>query len=449
MSATRPDIVVVDRASASTTALLARLRARGMRAVTAGEVEGVRRALGGARADGLIVGMRGPRPDPVSLVRRLRAYHPAACVVLTVAGAGMRRAAEAMREGAWDVLPRPVDPERLLAALERGLSHRRLLDRVAELEDGFAGAAGGEPFIGRSRAITRIVEQVRHLATGHAAVLIEGEAGTGKGGTARAIHALGPRRDGPFVAIDCAAADPGALERELFGVEEPEEPARPGGLERADGGTLYLEEIAAAPQAVQIRLLRLLQERDFERVGGRTTIRVDVRLLAGSTPDLDGPVREGGFREDLFRRLAVARIAMPPVRERREDIPGLVERFLKDANRRHHRRVKGVTRGVLERLERHAWPGNVRELRDTIESMMVSAPGGRPLDLTDLPEALRGGGDAHGRAEISPGMTVEEVERALIAATLAHVGHDKPRAAAMLGIGLRTLYRKVKEYGLG
>lgn len=305
----------------------------------------------------------------------------------------------------------------------------------------------GEPFAGRSRAITRIIEQVRHLASGHSAVLIEGEAGTGKGGTARALHALGPRHAGPFVALDCAGVA-GDLERELFGVEAPDLEARPGGLERADGGTLYLEEIATAPQAVQVRLLRLLQERAFERVGGRDTIRADVRLIAGTTPDLAQSVTEGRFREDLFRRLAVARIALPPLRERREDIPALVDRFLRDANRRLHRRVKGLTRGVLERLERHAWPGNVRELRDTIESMVVSAPGGRPLDLTDLPEALRGGVDTRARVEISPGMTVEEVERALIAATLAYVGHDKPRAAAMLGIGLRTLYRKIQQYGL-
>ncbi|MGH7730439.1 MAG: sigma 54-interacting transcriptional regulator, partial [Candidatus Eiseniibacteriota bacterium] len=210
---------------------------------------------------------------------------------------------------------------------------------------------------------------------------------------------------------------------------------------------LYLDEVAAAPQAVQIRLLPLLQERAFERVGGRTAIPVDVRLIAGTARDIGGLAREGRFREDLLRRLAAARIAMPPLRERREDIPPMVERFLREANRRHRRRVKGVTRGVLEILQRHAWPGNVRELRDTVESMVVSAPGGRPLDLADLPRPLRAGADARERVEIAPGMTVEEAERALIAATLAHVGHDKPRAAAMLGIGLRTLYRKIKEYG--
>ncbi len=448
MSALRLNVVVVERASAATTTLLARLREHGMHVAWARDDEGARRALGGARVDGLIVAMRAPRIDAMSVLRRARAEHPASCVVLTADAAGMRRAAEALREGAWDTLARPVDPERLLAVLERGLAHQRLVARLAALEDGLPGVPGGEPFIGRSRAIDRVLEQVRHLASSDAAVLIEGEPGTGKGGAAWAIHGLGPRRDGPFVAIDCASGEPGALERELFGVEEPAHDARPGGLERADGGTLYLDDIAAATQAVQIRLLRLLQERAFERVGGRTTIRVDVRLIAGAALDLGGPVREGRFREDLFRRLAVARIAMPPLRMRREDIPPMVERFLRDANRRHRRRVKSVTRGVLERLQRHPWPGNVRELRDTIESMVVSAPGGRPLDLADLPPSLRAGPDVNERVDIAPGMTVEEVERALITVTLAHVGHDKPRAAAMLGIGLRTLYRKIKEYGI-
>ena len=448
MSALRPSVLVVDRASAATTALLARLRAHGMQAAWARDDEGARRALGGARVDGLIVALGAPRIDGMSLLRLARADHPAVCVVVTATAAGMRRAAEAMREGAWDTLVRPVDPERLLAVFERGLSHQRLLSRLAALEDGLQEAPGGEAFIGRSRAIDRVIEQIRHLASTHAAVLLEGEAGTGKGGAARAIHRLGPRRDGPFVSIDCASGKPGALERDLFGVEEPAPDARPGGLERADGGTLYLDEIAVAPQAVQIRLLRLLQERAFERVGGRTAIPVDVRLIAGTARDMAGPAREGLFREDLLRRLAAARIAMPPLRERREDVPPMVERFLRDANRRHRRRVKSVTRGVLEILQRHAWPGNVRELRDTVESMVVSSPGGRPLDLADLPLALRAGAEVHARVEIAPGMTVEEVERALIAATLAHVGHDKPRAAAMLGIGLRTLYRKIKEYGI-
>jgi DNA-binding NtrC family response regulator len=448
MPAPRPNVLVVDRASAATTGLLGRLRAQGMHVTWAKDDEGARRALAGVKVDGVIVALRARGIDGMALLRRARADHPAACVVLTTDAAGMRRATRAMRDGAWDALLRPVDPERLIAALDRGLLHQRLLARVAALEDGAAEGPDGDPFIGRSRAIGRVIEQVRHLAATHAAVLVEGEPGTGKGAVARAIHRLGPGRDGPFVSIDCSGGGPVALEQDLFGVEAPDADARPGGLERADGGTLYLDEVAATPQAVQIRLLRLLQDRAFERVGGRTTIRVEVRLIAGTARDIGGLAREGLFRDDLLRRLAAARIAMPPLRERGEDIPPMVERFLRDANRRHRRRVRSVTRGVLEILQRHAWPGNVRELRDTVESMVVSAPGGRPLDLAELPRPLRSGVGAHERVEIAPGMTVEEAERALIASTLAHVGHDKPRAAAMLGIGLRTLYRKIKEYGI-
>jgi DNA-binding NtrC family response regulator len=305
----------------------------------------------------------------------------------------------------------------------------------------------GDPFTGGSRAILRVLEQVRHLATSQAAVLIEGEPGTGKGAAARALHDHGARRAAPFVAIDCAATPP-SLERELFGSDPPAEGPEAGALERAEGGTIYLESVGDASHAVQVRLLRLLHEHAFERVGGQTTRRADVRLIAGTTTDLAGLARAGRFRDDLRQRLAAARITMPPLRERAEDIPPMVGRFLREANRRHRRGVQRVTRGVLERLQRHAWPGNVRELRDTIESMVVSAPGGRPLDLADLPPPLRGDIPAVEHTAIAPGMTVDEAVRALIVATLEHTGHDKPRAAAMLGIGLRTLYRRIKEYGI-
>ena len=300
------------------------------------------------------------------------------------------------------------------------------------------------PLLGGSRAITRVREQIHQVAATRAAVLIDGEAGTGKGAAARAIHAGGPRRAGPFVAIDCERSGGEAFERELFGGDH----AEAGALARAHQGTLFVEEIGAASASAQARLLRLLQEGVFER-GGGATLRVDVRLIAGSRHDLDARVREGRFRDDLLRRLAAARIEMPALRERVEDIPTLVERFVREANRRHRRGVRRVTRGVLERLERHAWPGNVRELRDTIDAMVVSAPGGRPLDLADLPPALRAESAGQEPLAIAPGMTVEEAVRALIVATLEHVGHDRPRAAAMLGIGLRTLYRKIKQYGIG
>ena len=318
---------------------------------------------------------------------------------------------------------------------------------VRRLDDPFSVA----PFTGHSRAIGRVMEQVRHLASTHAAVLIEGEVGTGKGLAAQAIHLSGPRRSRPFVRLDCGAMGEALIERELFGFEPGESSvdgaARTGRLDLADGGTLFLDEIHALAPGAQVRMLRVLQDHAFERVDGRETLKVDVRLIAASR-DLAAQVREERFREDLFQRLGVVRIVLPPLRERREDIPLLVDRILADSSRARSRGVKGVTRGVLDRLMEHPWPGNVRELREAIEAMVTVARRGRALELADLGQSLEVPGSDAGRLEISVGTTVEDAERQLIAATLAHTRGDKPRAAALLGIGLRTLYRKIKAYGV-
>jgi DNA-binding NtrC family response regulator len=311
---------------------------------------------------------------------------------------------------------------------------------------------GFEHLVGHSRSIARVVEQLRHIASTRATVLIEGEAGTGKGLAAQEIHRNGPRRSGPFVSVHLGTLALGAVESELFGRERDALPGadaqRRGSFETAEAGTLYLGEIGEAPPAVQVRLLRAIQDRTFERAGGTQALKSDVRLIAGTQRDLSADVKSGRFREDLYYRLGAVKVRMPPLRERREDVPLLVEGFLRDLNREHGRRVTGVTRGVLERLARHPWPGNVLELRNAVEGMVVFARGRRPLDLSDLPEWLKGTGTESPRLELAVGMTVEEAERQLIAATLQHTGHDKPRAAAMLGIGLRTLYRKIKQHGI-
>ena len=317
-------------------------------------------------------------------------------------------------------------------------------------EEALHERGGFESLIGHSRPITRLIEQLRHVASTRATVLIEGEPGTGKALAARAIHRNSPRRGGPLVAIDLAAFPSEAIEGELFGRERIPTPGadgpRRGGFELADGGTLYLGEVGSAPPAVQVKLLRAIQDHGFERALGVETLRSDARLIAGTQLDRAREVEAGRFREELYSRLSAVRVRIPPLRERREDIPLLVERFLAEFNREHGRRVNGVTRGVLERLDRHAWPGNVRELENVIEGMVVFVRGRRPLDLSDLPEWLREIEGEAPRLELAVGMTVEEAERQLIAATLEHTGHDKPRAAAMLGIGLRTLYRKIKQH---
>jgi len=303
---------------------------------------------------------------------------------------------------------------------------------------------GFEGLAGRSRAIARVLDQVRHVAPTRSPVLIVGEPGTGRGLLAWTIHSSSPRRSRPFMRQACEGPDAAALEVDVFG-RGPRTGGRPGFLESGDGGTLFLDEIAALEAPVQLRLFRLLHDREFERVGGDETLTADVRLVAATARDLGAEVRAGRFRADLYERLSVVRIALPPLREHREDMPHLVRTLLRELNQIRGRRLTGVTPGALERLARHDWPGHLRELLDTLEGMVGAATGRRALGLSDLPPALREAGGRAERIELTVGMTVEDAERRLIDATMRATGGDKPRAAAMLGLGLRTLYRKLRS----
>ena len=446
----KPRFLVVDREGEATRTLNAFLRQHAFEVVWAYDGEEAFNVLDDAPVQAMLVPLRAPRIDGMALLRRALERHPGVCAVMISSGSDLERAVEAMRLGAYDFQTRPVHRGRLLAVLERGLRDQRLAARVTELQTRLDRRFGFERLVGRSRGMQRVLEQVRHVAPTRATVLIEGEAGSGKRTVAQAVHQNSPRKDERFVWVDCAALAPGLIESELFGSAPAGlGAARPGRFELAEGGTLYLDAVGDLPPAVQVKVLRLLQDRSFEPAGGGEPIRVDVRLIAGKSRDLEAEVRAGRFREDLLQRLSVARIEVPPLRERREDIPTLVQLFIRDFNRAHGRHVTGITHGALERLVRHPWPGNVRELRNALEGMVVFAEGRRPLSLSDLPDALRGREGDAGRLAIEVGMTVDEAERHLIAATLEHTGHDKPRAATMLGIGLRTLYRKIKDFGIG
>jgi DNA-binding NtrC family response regulator len=460
-----PTLLLVERDADATQALIAFLYRHGFEIVWVRDEESAFNALDRESISALVVALRAPRIDGLAVLRRARERHPAIGAVAigaSVHGAPANAgelADEAIRLGAADVQSRPVNPDRLLAVLERGLAQQRLAARVGELEERLERRLGFERIEARSPGMRRVIEQVRQVAPTRAPVLIEGEPGSGRSRLAEIIHHHSPRRAGRFVIASARGATPELVEREVFGREggagagdgvEGVGPAsgQAGRLELADGGTLLLEHVEAAPAGVQVRLLRLVQDRAFERVGGAATRRADVRLIVSTAADLAAEVRAGRFREDLHARLSVVRMRIPPLRARGEDLPMLAAAFVREFNREHGRRVTGVTPGVLERLAAQSWPGNVRELRDMIEGMVVFAHGRRPLDLSDLPRAIRGPAAADEQATLAPGMTVEEAERALIEATLRHTGYDKTRAAAMLGIGLRTLYRKITRYAL-
>ena len=452
MTRDRPTVLVVDREGDDTRALVAFLRENDLEVISARDGEGGYNALDSAPVDCLVTELRVERIDGLALLRRARELKPDVCAVLITQGADIDVAVEAMRQGAADFQAKPVNHEKLLAVLRQGLARQALVARVAEMEAQLDERFGFDRLTGRARAIVKVMEQVRHIASTRATVLIEGETGTGKGLVAQAIHRNSPRKGERFVWVNCGALAEGVIESELFGHERGAftgaSAMRRGRFEMADGGTLFLDEVGEMPPGVQVKLLRVLQDRSFERVGGSETLKVDVRLLAATNRDLAADARSGRFREDLYYRLSVVRIQMPPLRERPEDIPLLVEGFIREFDREHNRRVAGITRGVLDRLTRYPWPGNVRELRNTIEGMVVFAEGRRALDLSDLPDALREVESPGEKLELQVGMTVDEAERQLIAATLRRCGNDKPRAAAMLGIGLRTLYRKIKQYGI-
>lgn len=446
----KPRLLLVDSESQESRAIDAFLRAEGHEVIWARDGASAQRSIDSAPISAMVSALRAPRIEGLTLLHRVRVRHPHACTVMVSDGSDVSLAVEAVREGAHDVLQRPVQPERLLAALQRGFRESAIAERLEAMERRLEERYSLDRLTGGSQAIRRVLDQIQHVAPTRTPVLIEGEDGTGKGLVARAIHQNSSRKHEPFVWLDCGSLDPSLIEAEIFGAERTGEGevSRPGRMEMADGGTLFLDRVSELPATVQVKLLRAIQERTYERVGGKEALRADVRLLSASNRDMAAEVRRQRFREDLYRRLGIARIVMPPLRERREDIPFLVDDFIRELARRHHRRVKGITRGTLEQLMAYDWPGNVRELKLTIEGMIVFAEGHRLLEFSDLPAPLREG--RRGRdIDVRVGMTVGEAERRLITATLRETGGDKRRAAEILGIGLRTLYRKLETYGIG
>jgi len=402
-----------------------------------------------ARAfDAAFCDIRMPGTDGIELLRQLKRHDPSLEVVMMTGFPEVATAVEALKLGAYDYLTKPLHLDELRHLLGRVLERRLLQQEVHDLRSRLGERLGLEELVGVSPAMTRVKEMMVKVAATDSPVLIAGESGTGKELVAAGIHRLSPRSRGPFIPVNCGAIPADLLESELFGHVRGAfsgAVADTLGLFRsADGGTVFLDEVAELPAPLQVKLLRVLQEKEVRPVGSAKSHAVDVRVIAATNRRLEEAVREGSLRQDLFYRLDVVRVEIPPLRERKADIPALVAHFLHRFNRRFGREVTGIAPAAMAALMAHDFPGNVRELENLLERAYALGVG-REITPGDLPSFSA-------RPEAPPAAgelpTLAQAERTLILRALELYGHDKDRAARALGISRRTLYRRLKEYGL-
>lgn len=397
--------------------------------------------------------------DGLAILRKTKEDLPDAEVILLTGHASVQSALAAGQGGASMYLTKPLDINELRSAVKKASTRMRLLRRNAELNRRLDEKFGFEGVVGSSPSMNRVIEQLKHVAPTGSTVLIQGESGTGKELVARALHQNSDRKTKPFVPLNISALPESILESELFGHEAGAFTGaigqRVGKFEFANGGTLFLDEVGEMPTETQIKLLRVLEDHKVARIGANEEIDVNVRMVAATNANLEESVREGRFREDLYYRLAVVNIYLPPLRERRVDIPLLIDHFRKELAESHGRDVPNISRNVRQALMAHGWPGNIRQLRNTVERMIVLDSDGL-LDVDDLPEDIMPaveGDEETGRAVIATadglvGQPLCDVERYYIQQALELVDGKREDAAGLLGIGERTLYRKIKEYGL-
>jgi DNA-binding NtrC family response regulator len=394
-----------------------------------------------------------PRMDGLTLLRTLQQQGADVTTLLLTAQGTVETAVEAMKEGAYDYLTKPVDLKRLKILLDKIVERLETLREVKVLRRQLRDHGAFGSLVGNSPEMRKMYQVIEQAAPTGASVLIMGESGTGKELVAQTIHQLSPRAGYPFVAINCAAIPETLLESEIFG---PEKGAftgaadrRAGCFELADHGTLFLDEIGEMTPATQVKLLRVLQERTFRRLGGRQEQSVDVRVIAATNIDPAEAVQNGKLREDLYYRLNVFAMKLPPLRDRKEDLPLLIQAFISEFNQRNQRSIAGVDHQAMRMLENYQWPGNVRELRNVIERATILAPGPF-IEGAHLPPVVTNepGPEQAPQVALGPGTTVEEAERRLIMMTLQHTRDNKTRAAEILGISLKTLHNKLNKLRL-
>jgi two-component system response regulator HydG len=410
--------------------------------------------------DVVVTDLRMDDVDGMGILRKTKEELPNAEVILLTGHASFQSALAAGQHGAYTYLTKPLDINELRGAVEKVSTRVRLIRRNAELSRRLDEKFGFEGVVGNSPQMQKVIDTLKPLAPTDSTVLIHGESGTGKELVARALHQNSPRKNKPFVPLNISAIPESILESELFGHEQGAFTGavgkRIGKFEYANGGTLFLDEVGEMPVDTQIKLLRVLEDRKITRLGANEVHKVNVRLVAATNADLKNMVERKRFRSDLYYRLNVVSIHLPPLRERRSDIPLLMEHFRKELSERNAKEVQGFSKAVRQTLMRYHWPGNIRELRNTVEGMLVRDIDGL-LDIDDLPEDIAefaredteaGSPDVVSGADVLIGRTLTDVERYYIQQALQLTEGKREEAASMLGIGERTLYRKIKEYGL-
>jgi DNA-binding NtrC family response regulator len=463
-------ILIVDDERDTREGLKRALRGR-YEVITAESAERALDILEENSVDLVLTDLRMPGLGGMDFLARLKAREDApVCMMLTAYGS-VETAVEAMKRGAYDYLTKPVDLDRLDVLLDRALASRKLERENRNLRYQLNQEVGLQRIIGRSPEMQRVFDLIRAVAPSRASVLIEGESGTGKELVAHAVHQLSMRSEGPYVAVHCAALTETLLESELFGHEKGSftgaHERRKGRFEMADGGTLFLDEISEIAPGIQVKILRVLEERAFERVGGQKTVEVDVRLVTATNRDLEEMVQLGDFREDLYYRLNVVRIKVPPLRERTGDLPLLIQHFLLQFSEENGKKYDGLTPEAMDVLQAYTWPGNVRQLRNCIEHMVVLGTppylgvGNIPDDIRKEVEEPQAGSSEkmkanpesdHRVAQDSSSsngvVSLDQAEKELIIKALDETGGNRTAAARKLGISRRTLHRKLKAYEL-
>jgi DNA-binding NtrC family response regulator len=400
--------------------------------------------------DLVITDLKMPRLSGEELMKDALSRYPYLPIIILTGHGTIENAVEAMRNGAYDFITKPLNIDKLSLIVKRALENSSLKRQNRELLDQLRKKYSFENIIGKSAPMKKVFETIELVAPSRANVLIYGESGTGKEMIADAIHHNSPREEKSYIKVHCAALPETLLESELFGHEKG---AFTGAIARKRGrfelahlGSLFLDEVGEIPPQTQVKLLRVIQEREFERVGGELPLKVDVRIISATNKNLKEEVESGRFREDLYYRLDVVSIHVPPLRDRRDDVPLMVHKFMEEFSKENNKEVEGITNGALQALISYKWPGNVRELRNVIESIVVLTKG-NIITEQDLPQYVLSK-DEQSHLKIPAGLTLAEAEKRMILFTLQNTGGNKTKASEILRIGRKTLHRKLGEYGV-